>query len=544
MRGQRSGPGAPGAVRLATVFRKLELMLGSGVPLVKALEAIGAGLPPAMPVHGALHDVVARLRLGSGFHDALAAQHGLCPPELLVVLRASEEQGQLVAALGRIATALEDGTLSAHRTPHEPPPPHLTGDPEFPGHLMPPPGLQPMPPPPGPALHHPPGSPHPMHPLPGAHAPWFPNPAPAGPPPQSHEFQGLIAEALAAKASDIHLDPLSGGGRVRLRVDGELREIRRLPRPEYDMLMASLKASVGMDVGDRRRPQDRKVVLATDKDGRMALLASTGPYLHGEALTLRFSPSIHSLPAVEELGLGAHDLSRVKRWLERPYGLIVVTGPTGSGKTTTLYSMLREFDSQRSKVVTVEQPVTWELDGISQLQLSADQGLTWASAVRLQLRHDPDVLMLGEIPDEEVAGLALKAALSGHMVLTTFHADTPRGALARMEAIGLNAGLVTDALVGVLGQRLARRLCPSCRKPNPAPEPPSSLPPGHVLPPGTYYTATGCEECHHTGHRGRVALYSLFENGTPPPDRTFIHDGLAKAAAGVISLDEVARLGE
>lgn len=394
-----------------------------------------------------------------------------------------------------------------------------------------------------------------------------------------------LLAAARARASDVHFEPLAEGGRVRFRVDGRLREHQRISTTaEYLQLVATVKEWASLDVGERRLPQDARATL--DVDGqRVQVRLATSPYFRGEAVTARLIITSGPIPQLSDLMFSERDLARVRRWLARAHGLIVVTGPTGSGKSTTLYSMLQTFDASTLKVVTVEQPVEYVIEGANQLSLAPELGLTWQTALRTQLKHDPDVVMVGEVPSSEVADLTFRTALTGHVVLTIFHADSVAALFGRATAAGLAPALVQEALTGAIAQRLVRRLCSECRVPvdRPALPPETQRACSHLLggsyravfaddrgleheaqvllPPGNYYGPGGCAACAQTGYRGRVPLYELAEpvpalipllaRGASTEEisialveagmRSLLADGIEKASQGLTSLDEVLR---
>jgi type II secretory ATPase GspE/PulE/Tfp pilus assembly ATPase PilB-like protein len=625
---------------IALFVRKLSLLVGTGVPLVEAIDVIalgfeGPGMPgaagPAGPMREALAVIARDLRRGARLAQALEAHPDLFPPDLVAIVRSGEARGALEAALLKIAQGLDEGTiaLGPHRAMHGPPgsgaPPH---GPHPPPHG--PPGWGPphpppwAPPPPAWAWAGGPGAgasashgDHTVHVRSATHirhqegqaaseasgdaAPPGGNAGPGVDPDVAARQHALevVRIALAAGASDVHADPTAGGGgRVRFRVDGQLREHRRLEPPAYAELLASLKILGGLDVGERRAPQDAKVLLDTGGQKLWARLA-TAPYVHGEAATLRLLPSPAALPTLDEHGFTEENARAIRRWVARPYGLIAVTGPTGCGKTTLLYSLLSAYDARASKVVTVEQPVEHELPDVNQLSLAPELGLTWATALRAQMRQDPDVIMVGEVQTPEIAEIVLRIALSGHVALTCAHAETTAGLFARLALLGINPGLLGEALTGAVAQRLVRRLCLRCREPMPEParersEPPSGMErerserpsgtererserpsgtgpaspglpagcqTGADLPPGTYFRARGCPDCSGTGYRGRLAIHELVEPVPAVIDaivrapgsrelaaaiagagfRPLVADGFQKAAQGITTIDEVLR---
>lgn len=515
---------------VALFFRKLALMVGSGVKLPDALDAIAQGLPGgqhgppfAGRVRGAIAAVAADVRRGGTLSSALEQHPHLFPPDLVAILKSGEASGDVHGALVKIADALEDGTLRAgrrrggmpwffrghhhdHREHHEHHAHHHHGEP----------------PPPPPRPHGPPPRP----------------PAPPAPRADTSKAAELFAAAVRGRASDIHVEPLPTGGRVRFRVDGRLQEHRTFgTAAEYQALVDALKEWAAMDPHERKVPQDGRALI--DVDGqRINLRVAAAPYVHGEAVTVRLMLPTARIPALTELYFSDADLARVRRWLARSHGLIVITGPTGSGKTTTAYALLASYDAATRKVISVEQPVEFVLPGINQLALSPELGATWASALRTQLRHDPDVVMVGEVQNAEVAELVFKTALTGHVVMAVFHADSAASLHGRLEALGLPRPMVREALTGVIAQRLVRRLCPDCRERVDPPALPAGTP--ATLPAGTFYRAKGCGACGGSGYRGRLPIYELADPGEAVT-RTLLVDGLEKASQGLTAVEEVLR---
>ncbi len=316
----------------------------------------------------------------------------------------------------------------------------------------------------------------------------------------------LIATALVQRASDVHLDPRDGTLVVRYRIDGILRDIEVVPAESTAFVLSRLKILAGLDIADRVRPQDGRA--AVQIDGRaIDLRVSTLPLGAAvEKAVIRLLDSAGTVP-LDQLGLGAGERYQVEKLLAQTEGLVLVTGPTGSGKTTTLYSMLRATQSRETNVVTVEDPIEYRLDGINQVQVNERAGLTFASALRSILRQDPDVVLVGEIRDGETAGIAIKASMTGHLVLSTLHTNDAASAVARLFDIGAEAGALASALRGVVAQRLVRKLCVECARPVRLDE----LPPEQqILLVGKQTHAlrapVGCPACEGSGYRGRTVV--------------------------------------
>ncbi|HWE41768.1 MAG TPA: GspE/PulE family protein [Gemmatimonadaceae bacterium] len=313
----------------------------------------------------------------------------------------------------------------------------------------------------------------------------------------------LIAEGIGARASDIHLEREATGVVVRHRVDGLLRGVRTLDPDTGLPLVSRIKIMAGLDIADRLRPQDGRLSVNVGA-GQVDLRVSTLPAAHGEKVVMRILDARAGGARFESLGLAAPALARLRGLLEIREGLVLVTGPTGSGKTTTLYAALRAIQERGVNVVTVEDPIEYRLPGIVQVQVNARTGLTFASALRSILRQDPDVILVGEIRDAETANIAVQAALTGHLVLSTLHTIDAASAVARLDDLGVDRYKVAASLKGVIAQRLLRRLCESCREPDDAVPGPAL---GRWLPPEVpRWREKGCAACGRTGFRGRIAV--------------------------------------
>ena len=317
----------------------------------------------------------------------------------------------------------------------------------------------------------------------------------------------LLRDALARGASDIHLDATEAGGRVRCRVDGVLGDVRDTDAATHAAMIARCKVLATLDIAERRMPQDGRiqVVVAGHKvDVRIATL----PTQHGERAVLRLLDTSAARLDLSALGLSDGTLAALRGAARMPHGLILVTGPTGSGKTTTLYAAVSELDRERLNVVSVEDPVEYALDRVAQTQVNPRIELTFARALRSILRHDPDVIIVGEIRDRETAEIAIQASLTGHLVLASLHTNTAGAAITRLVDMGVEPFLLASSLRGVLAQRLVRCLCVHCRVARPTSSAEATLLSGHGISGVTeHYEAGGCDHCNHTGYRGRMGLY-------------------------------------
>jgi type II secretory ATPase GspE/PulE/Tfp pilus assembly ATPase PilB-like protein/CheY-like chemotaxis protein len=316
----------------------------------------------------------------------------------------------------------------------------------------------------------------------------------------------IIAEAITSRASDIHLEPEEGGVAVRYRIDGVLREVMSLPRPAGLPLVSRIKIMAQMDIADRLRPQDGRARVSVN-GSRIDLRVSTLPAAHGEKVVIRILDSRSNVLSLDKLGTGTDEAARINQLVGLREGIILVTGPTGSGKTTTLYSALRTIQARGVNIVTVEDPVEYKIPGIVQVQVNEKAGLTFASALRSILRQDPDVILVGEIRDKETATIAVQASLTGHLVLSTLHTIDAVSSVARLLDIGIESYKIAAALKGVVAQRLLRRLCPTCREPL-REEVPERFHKwlGHGV---ELYRAVGCPECAMTGYHGRLAVMEV-----------------------------------
>ena len=371
----------------------------------------------------------------------------------------------------------------------------------------------------------------------------------------------ILTRAVEIGASDIHIEPFADRVQVRFRSDGLLFEHEALPRKMLQGLTTRVKIMAQMDISERRLPQDGRIqikVAGKNVDLRVSCL----PVMFGESIVLRILDKQSISFSLESMGFPERELRKFERLIRQPYGIILVTGPTGSGKTTTLYSALHDINTPDRKIVTVEDPVEYELDGINQVQVNTTSGLTFAKGLRSIVRQDPDVILIGEIRDSETAEIAIQSALTGHLVFSTLHTNNAAGAVARLMEMGAQDYLLASAVIGIMAQRLVRVLCPRCREPYAMPR---ELREKFGLDPeGTevVYRPKGCEGCSKTGYRGRVAIFELLEvddeirelmlknqsaqaltaAGVAKGMRLLRDDGLDKVRQGVTSLEEVIRV--
>jgi general secretion pathway protein E len=316
----------------------------------------------------------------------------------------------------------------------------------------------------------------------------------------------LLTQAMRERASDIHIEAFEGRSLVRFRIDGTLREVLEPPRALHAALVSRVKVMAELDIAEKRLPQDGRITLRIA--GRpVDVRVSTLPTGHGERVVLRLLDKQAGVLDFTRLGMSDETRDRMDELIREAHGIVLVTGPTGSGKTTTLYAGLSRLDADRLNIMTVEDPIEYDLDGIGQTQVNAGIDMTFARALRAILRQDPDVVMIGEIRDLETARIAVQASLTGHLVLATLHTNDAVGAITRLIDMGIEPFLLSSSLLGVLAQRLVRRLCPDCRGPG-APTP-TELAAFPSLAGRRVYRALGCPACKWTGYRGRTGIYEL-----------------------------------
>lgn len=320
----------------------------------------------------------------------------------------------------------------------------------------------------------------------------------------------IISRAITDGASDLHIEPQKEQVRVRYRIDGIMQEGMTVPKRAQASLTSRFKIMADMDIAEKRAPQDGRISLRTNEKD-IDLRVSTLPSAYGEKIVMRVLDKGSIRVGMNKLGLMPYTLECFESLLGRSYGIILVTGPTGSGKSTTLYSCLSKLNSGETNILTLEDPIEYELEGIIQTNVNPRAGLTFASGLRTMLRQDPDIIMVGEIRDQETALIAMEAALTGHLVLSTLHTNDAPGAITRLVDMGIEPFLIASAVIGVIAQRLLRTICPKCKEPyNPPPDAIKRL--GMQLKPGeqlTFYRGRGCPNCRGIGYKGRIGIYEL-----------------------------------
>ncbi|RJQ14154.1 MAG: type II secretion system protein GspE [Nitrospiraceae bacterium] len=315
----------------------------------------------------------------------------------------------------------------------------------------------------------------------------------------------LIADAVKYDASDIHIEPREGSVQVRYRIDGILKNIQSYPKQIQDAVISRIKIISNLDITNRRYPQDGRSALRL-QDKNVDLRISTLPSIYGEKIVIRLLDPTTGLIPLAQLGISDYLLTPLLDIISQPQGMLLVTGPTGSGKTTTLYSVLQQLRTETKNIVTLEDPVEYKLAEITQVGINDGIGFTFPNALRSVLRQDPDIVMVGEVRDLDTAEIAARAALTGHLVLSTVHTNDTVSTISRLIDIGLEPFLVTAAVTGVIAQRLIRKICNNCKVET---LPPVELTRFNVTPAKTYYKGAGCDKCNNTGYKGRIGVYEL-----------------------------------
>ncbi|MEW5946001.1 MAG: type II secretion system ATPase GspE [bacterium] len=369
----------------------------------------------------------------------------------------------------------------------------------------------------------------------------------------------IIMQAVKDGSSDIHVEPAKNSVRIRFRIDGVLHEVMKFPRKLHAALVSRFKILARLDIAERRVPQDGRIPLRVEGK-EIDLRVATVPTVWGEKVTMRILDKSSILIGIENLGFVSEDLSVFRKLINKPYGIIFSTGPTGSGKTTTLYSVLNELNQLERNLISIEDPIEYQLEGIAQAQVNPRAGLTFASGLRSMLRQDPDIVMVGEIRDRETAEMAVHASLTGHLVLSTVHANDSASTVTRLFHMGVEPFLVASSVICVLAQRLVRVICKECKEEYNPPE--DSLKRLGIPAKTPLHRGKGCEFCRETGYMGRTGVFELMEiddelrmliteKASAPAIRkkslelgmyTLQQDGIRKAIAGITSVEEVLRV--
>ena len=373
----------------------------------------------------------------------------------------------------------------------------------------------------------------------------------------------VLSDAIDLRATDIHLEPFENELQIRYRIDGVLQDV---PVPSeikrfQPAIVSRVKILSQLNIAEKRLPQDGRIKLKV-RQGEVDVRVSIIPMLHGEAVVMRLLRQDGSIPGLNQIGMAERELALFEQILEMPHGIFLVTGPTGSGKTTTLYTALNTINDTVRKIITVEDPVEYQIRGINQIQVSEKSGLTFARGLRAILRHDPDVVLIGEIRDEETARIAIQASLTGHLVFSTLHTNDAPSAMTRLIDMGIEPYLVASSLEGVLAQRLIRTLCTHCRVVDTSERVQTLRESLKMAPETVLYQATGCQECRQTGYHGRRAVFEMMAISHPIRQkilqhcssgelkqiaqkegmRTLSQDGWRMVEAGVTTPDEILRV--
>lgn len=372
----------------------------------------------------------------------------------------------------------------------------------------------------------------------------------------------ILQQAVQGKASDIHIEPQETDVRVRFRIDGELVEIMNLPKKSFNAVASRVKITGSMDISEKRIPQDGRTRMYIDKK-EIDFRISTLPTVHGEKIVMRILDRSSALVELENLLFSDENLEKVKSLIRRPNGMLLVTGPTGSGKTTTLYAILNRLNAVETNIITLEDPVEYSLAGISQVQINPRAGLTFVAGLRSVLRQDPDIVMVGEMRDYETAELGVKAALTGHLLLSTLHTNSAAGSIARLGDMGIQNYLLSSSLAGIIAQRLVRKLCGDCKEQYTLEESAARAIGIEELTGQKFYRNGGCQSCRNTGYQGRIPLHEVLvlgpemretiNRGTVSEDQLEVvalnegmismkEDGLEKARKGLTSIEEVMKV--
>jgi len=381
-------------------------------------------------------------------------------------------------------------------------------------------------------------------------------------PPVIRLVNDILFRALQLRASDIHVHPYETKIQVRYRIDGILYDTLSLNRNVLPLIISRIKVMAGMDIAERRMPQDGRCSVRVGQR-EIDLRVSTVPTSYGERSVLRILDKSTGMFSLDQLGLASNDLKVFDKLINRSHGVIFVTGPTGSGKSTTLYAALNRIDSTVKNVMTVEDPIEYQLDSISQMQVASKKGVTFVNALRHILRQDPDVIMIGEVRDRETAATAIQSSLTGHLVFSTLHTNDSAGAVSRLLDFGVEPYLVSSSLLAIMAQRLLRRICPDCKQPyKPSAHELREIGIGELDPNATFYVGSGCDKCFNTGYKGRVGIYELMVINEQIREliyakesagkikkkalelglQTLRMDGAEKAAKGITTIAEVLRV--
>ena len=382
----------------------------------------------------------------------------------------------------------------------------------------------------------------------------------------------ILEFAVKSRASDIHIEPAEDKTRIRYRIDGILHEKLILPREFHDAVVSRIKILCGMKIDEKRIPQDGRFTFKSKND-EVDLRVSTLPTVFGEKVVMRLLKKTGGIPSLADLGFGGPQLKELEEAIVRPYGIILITGPTGSGKTTTLYSILSRLNKPTVNIVTLEDPVEYQIAGINQVQINVQAGLTFATGLRAFLRQDPNIILVGEVRDKETTQLAIQAALTGHLVFSTLHTNNAATAIPRLIDLGAESFLIASVLTAILAQRISRKICPYCKESFKASEEIAAnikavlgplFPKKYETEPILLSKGKGCHECNQTGYLGRIAIFEILkvtsainqhilrQESAEEIEKTakkegfikMVEDGYLKVLDGVTTMEEVLRVAE
>ncbi|MDP5274299.1 GspE/PulE family protein [Chengkuizengella axinellae] len=368
----------------------------------------------------------------------------------------------------------------------------------------------------------------------------------------------MLEQAVQLRVSDIHVDPMENRILIRYRIDGALRTERILPKSVQGILIARLKIMANLNIAERRHPQDGRIMINLDFK-KIDIRVATLPTIHGEKVVLRILDLSHSVKEINNLNLNENNLKIFREMLDRPHGMVLVTGPTGSGKTTTLYSALQHLNHDETNIITIEDPVEYQLEGINQVQVSSQTGLSFSKGLRSILRQDPNIVMVGEIRDIETIDISIRASLTGHLVFSTIHTNSAISTITRLREMGVEPYLISSSLIGIVSQRLVRQICQHCKVAYEPSEQESIFLSKHGLALNVLYKGKGCGVCNRSGYRGRIGIHEILwidhrmrtlilENATSEQfenwasENGFVsifEDGLQKVNQGFTTLQEV-----
>lgn len=323
-------------------------------------------------------------------------------------------------------------------------------------------------------------------------------------------IDSIIKNAIKAKASDIHIEPFQNYIKIRYRVDGSLQEVLRTPKDTASSLIARIKILASLDIAEKRLPQDGRIITKVE-ESQVDLRVSVLPTIFGEKVVIRILLRDNFLIGKEKLGMEPNEIEKLERIIKSPYGIILVTGPTGSGKSTTLYTILGELNKTNTNIITVEDPVEYMMDGVNQVNVNTKAGLSFASGLRAILRQDPDIVMIGEIRDGETAEIAVRAAITGHLVLSTMHTNDAASSIIRLEDMGIESYLVAASISGIVAQRLVKKICPKCKESYIVSDFEKNMLGVNIYEELVLYRGVGCNYCNNTGYHGRQGIYEIIE---------------------------------